>query len=396
MARVFLHVGLPKTGTTSIQAALHQAAAELADAGVLVPGRSHHAQRMAAFDLLGQRVGGGDAAAGAFRRLVAEIEAHDGDRVVVSEEELGLARPGQVRRVIRALRGHEVVVVVGVRDLGRTLVSAWQQGILTGDTTRWPDFVAAVRDPGRGDIRTGASFRLRHDLVRVLDAWGTEVPAARIRIFTVPPAGAPPAVLLSRFAAATGLPASFAGVRTPPLNRSPGPAQVEVVRRLNAEVTGRLDRRQHRFVLERGVRPGLAAGASRPLLLPREDLSWTRERSRLVIDEIRRRGHPVTGDLDDLLPREAATSTRAPHDLSEGELLEAAEAVLGSLGLALGSGRRRPRQRTPDGAPGPLEALASSARATAFSIQKSALLRARDNRLLARAVRRYLRRTSAF
>lgn len=398
MAQVFLHVGLPKTGTTSIQAALQAAAAELSDAGALFPCGTHHAQRLAAFDLLGQRAPGGraNATAGVFRRMVAEIDAYGGDRVVVSEEELGLARPGQVRRVVRALSGHEVFVVVGVRDLGRTLVSAWQQGILMGDTTRWPDFVEAVRDPARGDIRTGASFRLRHDLGRVLDAWGTHVPVARIRLFTAPPAGSHPEVLLSRFAAAAALPVTFSDGRATPRNQSPGPAQVEVVRRLNEAMTGRLDRQQHRWVLERGVRPGLTPGASRPLLLPREDLAWTRERSQHLIDEIRRRGHPVYGDLDDLLPVEAATSPRRPDDLSEGELLAAAQATLASLSVVLGSSPRRAKPRTQGEGPRSMEVLASSARAAKFRLAKSALPRARDNRLLAWAVRSYLRRGSAF
>ncbi|MET0524055.1 MAG: hypothetical protein ABWZ91_04590 [Nocardioides sp.] len=398
MAQVFLHVGLPKTGTTSIQAALQAAAAELSDAGALFPCGTHHAQRLAAFDLLGQRAPGGraDATAGAFRRMVAEIDAYGGDRVIVSEEELGLARPGQVRRVVRALSGHEVFVVVGVRDLGRTLVSAWQQGILMGDTTRWPDYVEAVRDPARGDIRTGASFRLRHDLLRVLDAWVTHVPVARIRLITAPPAGSHPDVLLARFAAAAALPAAFWDGRATPRNQSPGPAQVEVVRRLNEVITGRLDRQQHRWVLERGVRPGLTAGASRPLLLPREDLAWTRELGQHLIDEIRRRGHPVYGDLDDLLPTEAATSPRRPDDLSEGELLAAAEATLGSVAVVLGSRPRRAKPRTQGEGPRSMEVLASSARAAKFRLAKSALPRARDNRLLAWAVRSYLRRGSTF
>jgi hypothetical protein len=398
MVQVFLHVGLPKTGTTSIQAALQDAARELSDVGVLFPGGTHHAQRMAAYDLLGQRARGGTArtASGAFRRMIAEIDAYDGDRAIVSEEEFGLARPGQVRRVVRALSAHEVFVVVGVRDLGRTLVSAWQQGILMGDTTCWPEFVEAVRDPGRGDIRTGTSFRLRHDLLRVLDSWSAGVPADRIRIFTAPPPGSAPELLLSRFALAAAVPATFSDGRAAPLNQSPGPAEVEVVRRLNAAVAGRLSQRQHRLLLERGIQPGLARGTTQPLLLPREDLDWTRERSQALIEEIRRRGHPVFGDLDDLLPEEAATSTRRPDDVTQEELLAAAEETLTSLAVSLGSRHRRARHRTQGDEPRRLEVLASSARATRFRLEKSALLRARDNRLLGWAVRRYLRRTSAF
>ena len=58
MTDVFLHVGLAKTGTTTIQAALEQSAARLAAEGVLFPGSHHRAQRLAAYDLLGQRVRG--------------------------------------------------------------------------------------------------------------------------------------------------------------------------------------------------------------------------------------------------------------------------------------------------------------------------------------------------
>ena len=71
MADVFLHVGLYKTGTTTIQGALGATADQLAAAGVLFPG-GHRAQRLAAYDLLGQRVAGEQRgeAAGALGRLV--------------------------------------------------------------------------------------------------------------------------------------------------------------------------------------------------------------------------------------------------------------------------------------------------------------------------------------
>lgn len=134
MVDVHLHVGLPKTGTTSIQAALDSHADALAGAGVCYPGGRHRAHRLAAYDLLGQRVKGDDAdqVAGAFHRLVEEVVPYDGRSVVVSEEELGLARPRHVRRVVRSLRDHRVHVVIGVRDLARTVVSAWQQDVGDG------------------------------------------------------------------------------------------------------------------------------------------------------------------------------------------------------------------------------------------------------------------------
>ena len=157
MTHLFLHIGLPKTGTTTIQAALDACAADLAAAGVLVPGGGHPAHRLAGFDLVGERVRGEDAAvAGAFERLAEEVRRHPGPQAVISEEELARARPRQVRRLTGTFAGHPLTLVVGVRDLARTITSAWQQGVLLGGTATWAEYAAAVRDPStRGGAEPG-------------------------------------------------------------------------------------------------------------------------------------------------------------------------------------------------------------------------------------------------
>ncbi len=74
MSDVHLHVGLYKTGTSTIQAALDARVEALAAAGILHPGGRQRAQRPAVYDLLGQRVRGDDAVvAGALKRLVEEV-----------------------------------------------------------------------------------------------------------------------------------------------------------------------------------------------------------------------------------------------------------------------------------------------------------------------------------
>ena len=188
MADVYLHVGLYKTGTTTIQGALAATAQRLAADGVLYPG-DQRAQRLAAYDLLGQRVGGEDRgeAAGALGRLLDVVAAHPGPTVVVSEEELSLARPRHARRLVRELAGHRVFVVVGARDMARTLVSAWQQTIVNGGTTSWGDFIASVRGEDGAPPSEGISFHWRHDLLRVVDTWASAVPRENIRLVTVPP-----------------------------------------------------------------------------------------------------------------------------------------------------------------------------------------------------------------
>jgi hypothetical protein len=401
MADVFLHVGLAKTGTTTIQAALEARSSQLADDGVLFAGGSHRAQRLAVYDLLGQRVKGDDkdVVAGAFERLVDEISAHTGRSVVVSEEELSLVRPRHVRKLVRRLAGHRVFVVVGVRDMARTLVSAWQQSVVTGGVTPWQHFIESVRDDHQAVVTSdGVSFWLRHDALRVIDTWRSAVPAERFRIITVPPSGADSGVLLDRFARAAELPVGIWESRTVlPRNVSLGVAELEVVRRLNVAVRDRLDLAQYRFVVEAGIRPRLRVERSRPLRLPPEHLPWTRLYGERLAAELRQRGLEIIGDLSDLFPGDPSGPATPLDVVSDDELLTAAEGVLASLALAHGRLFKRYQRAfvAREGRwPTATELIGSRARATGFRVQKAALRRADHNRVLAWAARTYLERTS--
>jgi hypothetical protein len=398
MADVILHVGLYKTGTTTIQGALAATAEQLAAAGVLFPG-GHRAQRLATYDLLGQRVGGelrGEAA-GALGRLVDLVAAHDGPTVVISEEELSLARPRQARRLVRALAGHRVHVVVGARDMARTLVSAWQQTIVNGGTTTWADFVASVRGQEGAPLSEGVSFHWRHDLLRVVDSWSSAVPSERVRLVTVPPRGAPGGALLARFAEAAHLPAGWPGDQQVARNVSLGAAELEVVRRLNEVVGDRFNATQHRFVIEAGIRARLAGTTARPLELPAEHLGWAQSYGRRLVAELERRELTVHGDLADLVAYDVASPGPALDEVTEPELLAATEAAL--VSMALDHGRLFRRYRSAflerDGRlPGPAEVLASQLRAGGFWLRKRAVHHADQHTLAARAAQLYLARTS--
>lgn len=399
MVDVFLHVGLPKTGTTTIQSALDASAATLAADGVLVAGGSHAAQRLAVYDLLGQRVAGEERGlvAGSLTRLLDEVAGHRGRSVVVSEEELSLARPRHVRGLLDRLEGHRVFVLIGVRDMARTLVSAWQQSVVNCSTTPWHDFIASVRGDEHAPPSEGAAFWLRHDLLRVVDSWSTAVPVERIRLVTVPPPGERPSVLIDRFAAAADLPARpWASAPAAPRNVSLGAAELEAVRRLNAAVDGRLNTSQHRFVIEAGIRARLAGAGGRSLVLPAEHHAWARDYAEALAEEVRRRGLTVFGSLADLVPAATASDGPPPDEVRDVELLAATEAALASLALDHGRLFRRYRRAffEQEGRwPGAAEVLASQARAGSFRMRKWALFHADHDPVMASALRFYLDRT---
>src|SRR3712207_8334980 len=69
-------------------------------------------------------------------------------------------------------------------------------------------------------------------------------------------------------------------------------------------------------------------------LFPYTTLFRSRALSTGLVAELERRGHPVYGALEDLLPDETSVGTPRPDDLSDSELLTAAQAELVSLALA--------------------------------------------------------------
>ncbi len=394
MADVFLHVGLPKTGTTTLQAALDHHVDDLAAGGVLFPGGRHEKQRLAVFDLLGQRLEGDErAVAGAFQQLVEEMAAYDGHSIIVTEEILGMARPRQVRRFVDALPKHRVHVVISARDLGRTLVSAWQQTVVMGGTTTWQEFADEVRTPGAGRASDGAGFAMRHDLLRVLDLWGEAVPAEQMRLVTVPPPGSPRPLLLERFSQALDLPAgllSDAKAR----NESLGAAETELIRRLNPVLGEKLKTRQYRYVLEIGLRPRWENPDSRRLALPAADHEWVAERAGQLVEQLAGRGLQVFGELDDLVPQPGADEPRL-DEVSDAELLAAAEAAVVALSVSHGKlfTRFRGLFKEQEGrAPSAAETVGSTLRASTVKAKKRAVAGADRNRVLAWALRRYVAR----
>ncbi len=396
-ADVYLHIGLAKTGTTHLQQVLWVSRHRLADDGVLVPGRTSRSQTLAVWDLMGRRTRGAEQpdVAGSWQALVDAAANWAGSHVLVSEEFLANARPGQVRRAVRAFAPAQVHVVVTVRDLSHVIGSAWQQELAKGRTWSWEEFLGAVREPERGPATAGVAFWLRHDVLRVLDTWEVAVPRERIHVVTVPPPGAPLLLLQERFAAASRLEPGALTIDHPLANESIGVTEAEVLRRVNIGLGGRLNERQYIRAVQQGVKPALRVDRSSPRIrLPVQELGWVAERATAVVAELRSRGYEVTGDLEDLVPTRSAGDGEEAGEAGAGDLAEAALAALVAVTEKYAEVWWRTRR------PGrPVEGtgaqrVLSAGRAVAYRARVASLEAADRSRLASRLVNAYLRRSS--
>lgn len=331
--RVYLHIGPLKTGTTFIQGVFEANVDRLAEVGVLFPRGTYTRQIKAVLDVLGKKIHP-DAKInrGEWQSLVEEVQAWQGDKIIISQEFMCTATPKHVRRIVRSLQPAEVHVIATARELSRVIPAAWQTHLRNRRHPTWPEYLHSLAHPADTAPGLGRLFWRQQDPAQVFPPWETEVPRERIHVVTVPPPGADPQLLWQRFGDVVGLDAERYTTEVRRRNTSLGVAEAELLRRINAGVVDRLDGKHYnqlvkmflaRQVLERQPEPiGLA--------LPPEDYHWVSERSEQVVDYLASNGYHVTGDLSDLVTGAApSTPPVRPDDVDPAVMLEAAiEAVI--------------------------------------------------------------------
>jgi hypothetical protein len=331
--RVYVHVGLPKTGTTSIQEFLWFNRSATAAMGVRYPGHIYHAQPHAAMDLQGERyrTWWEPLVTGAWQRLVDQIRDWPGTSIV-SCELLATATETQAARARNDLSFADVHVVCTARDLARQIPSVWQESVKNGDTVGYSAFRDALRtgEPiGMSDM-----FWEYQDIPRILRTWGAELPRDRVHVLTVPQHG-PPDTVWRRFAELVGLdPDELPPV--PNRNSSIGLPGAELLRRLNLELAENVGWARYGAVVKDQLAADVLAGRGR-ITLPARDRPWVRERAEGLVRQVAAGGYHVVGDLADLLPPVSGPDELAgPDEQAEAEPSEAevlAEAVHALAGL---------------------------------------------------------------
>lgn len=346
---VYLHVGLPKSGTSYIQRALTANKRRLRQAGLLFPGRGWVAQVRAVQDVRQMRVGPGRrrVVEGAWTRLVGEIEAWPGD-AIVSMEWLAAAGPEQVRIIVDELRPAHVEVVFTVRDIGRTVPAAWQEFMQNRDEWTWEEFLEDVVAADHAGTHAARRFWAQQDLAALLATWTGVVPAGDVHVITVPHPGAGEDVLWHRLCEVIGSAYRDSSLDNLGSNASLGLESAEFMRRVNRLTReARLPQSAYMAQFKHGIAKNTLARRRRSeskLALPAEYHDWARQEASRQIGALRASGVHVIGDVEDLRPVLEDTPGRQPADVPAEELLDISLDAL----VAMAAGRAANRSGLAD------------------------------------------------
>jgi hypothetical protein len=301
---VFLHIGVPKTGTTFLQQLLAANRASLRTQGMLYPGRrvDHF---LPAQDVMGHAFHGhvDPRVPGTWAKTVDQVRRWPGSSVL-SHELLSLAGPEQIERIVADFEGRRVRVVVTVRDLVRQIPAMWQEDVKNGLARPFDAFVRRVRNryDERGSQARG--FWGYQAVPEILSRWERVVPVDDVLVVTVPPAGGDRMELVHRFSDALSVQLPVTTVSAVGQNVSLGASQTEFLRRMNAGLAGETDWPRYRQLVKRWLVPTVlvAAPDSVAITLSDEPRAWAAQASREMADALAERGYPVVGELSDLAP----------------------------------------------------------------------------------------------
>ncbi len=326
--RAFVHIGLPKTGTSYLQAIAWPGRERLREAGLLLPGArksDHLLSSLIVRDDPGVARRGPDAPA-AWDRVRADTADWSGD-ALISHEFFCAASAEQATRMVDQLAPAEVHVVITAREPLGLFTSSWQESLKNKSTTRLADYGRSESD----DPRAVWDWRAL-DLGLVLERWAPAVPPERLHVLTPPPPGAPREVLWERFAGVLGIDPATCDASQGFANASMGVVEAETMRRVNERLTG--------FGTARARGVWLRSFLADERLVPRggepfwpadDQVADARARGERAVERLRAAAYDVVGDVDLLRVPEDLPPRRHPDSVTDAEVAEVAVDLVATL-----------------------------------------------------------------
>ncbi len=325
--RVFVHVGLPKTGTSYLQTILWASRGQLRRDGVVLPGRQRRdhlwASRVVRSE--GRLASYPPEQRSSWDRMLAELQESEGTGVI-SHEFFSAASREQAERMIEQLAPAEVHVVVTARNALDVFTASWQESLKNKSTTPMAKYSRHVAK------KHNVVWNWRAlDLRLVLRRWAATLPADRVHVLPVDTT-APREALWRTFAELLGIdPAGYDTDQSFP-NVSMGVAEAETLRRVNEHL--------HTFdrAFDRGV--WIRTFLADERLVPRkgepywpaaDQIDDCRDRARRAVEFVGRRGFDVRGDLSHLLVPDILPPRRTPDTVTDSEVAEVAVELVATL-----------------------------------------------------------------
>jgi hypothetical protein len=263
--------------------------------------------------VLGKLRYGRESVDGAWQKLMDDVDVWPGT-AVVSMEFLGPVARDKVRHVVGTVRAlssaPRVSVVLTARDLNRSIAAMWQETVQNGRWWTWQEYLDGVEEarprPERDDdaiTKAGRTFWRQQNLVRISRRWGLAEGVSEYSFITVPAPGAPPELLMQRFAEVIGFTAKDLKPG-PRANASLGAASAEALRRVNVHLAEcglefPLGARLRKHVLAKEILAG-RSGEEPKIGLP--VAPWVKDYAAYMVNELRGMGIEPVGDWSDLDP----------------------------------------------------------------------------------------------
>jgi hypothetical protein len=332
-----VHIGFPKTGTTSIQRALHQARDKMRGAGVSYPGTErYHKMPGIALTQAAGRLGDRPATDADWVELADEVRGEQNRRVIISSEWLAQATDEQAQRVVDDLGGERVHILATLRPLAKILPSSWQQFLQNGLRVDYDTWLRGMLLEPPYEQPTPTFWR-RHRHHEVLARWAKAAGPDHVTAIVVD--SRDHLLLFRQFEALLGLPDGLlVPGPTERDNRSLSWGEAEMLRLINIEFKKRKwPDTLYREAIRSGVVSRLAL--SRPAatdLQPIPTPGWALDRAvelgNEITDGIEALGIRIVGDLSALRAgHSGGTSPDAPPTLPVGLAAEAVVAAIGAM-----------------------------------------------------------------
>jgi len=305
---VLLHIGPHKTGTTTVQGAMHASRESLKAYGVHYAGEKAHSMAAAMAASTGHHLptttqGTGD---DKWRALVEEVRTENARISVLSSEFYSETPPDRIPTLLADLGGDNVHVVITLRPLVRILGSQWQQymqnrrSLAYDDDLGYAGWLDQILNHADTTDQT-PSFWHRHRHDELVQRWVDAIGADRITVVAVDDRDH--SGIVNAFAQLLGVEPGT--ITSPQLgaNRSLTWPEIELLVAFNREFLSRdwsaTDYTRFvrfgsvRFLQERRPEPG-----ELKLTTPQWAVDRAAELGASMVERIRTTGVGVIGDLD--------------------------------------------------------------------------------------------------